>query len=381
MTLTLSARNLVKRYGGVVALRDGSLDIASGEVVALIGANGSGKSTLSKIITGAVAPNGGQLLLDGTAANFSNPQAARKRGIAVVYQELSLIPDMSVAENIWLSNEPRNALGINWGEMRRRTQDLLNLFAGTISARLGPDTPVTALPPDERQIVEILKALSSDPRLIILDEATASLDTNQVNRLFELVERWKAAGMAIIIITHRMEEIFRIADKGSVLRNGETVGSVDIANSDEHQIVQMMIEGAASPDAIRMPTIKADTPVRLEAKKLSGGRLQGVNFALRDGELLGLGGLQGQGQVDLLLALFGAIPFSGDVTLSGENVHFSHPRQAMRKQVAYVPGDRGREGLLMIRSIFENLQLSSWSKYGLVHRRGEARKDAFEVAT
>jgi len=381
MTLTLSARNLVKRYGGVVALRDGSLDIASGEVVALIGANGSGKSTLSKIITGAVAPNGGQLLLDGAAANFPNPQAARKRGIAVVYQELSLIPDMSVAENIWLSHEPRRGMGINWGEMRRRTQDLLNLFAGTISARLEPDTPVTALPPDERQIVEILKALSSDPRLIILDEATASLDTNQVNRLFELVDQWKAAGMAIIIITHRMEEIFRVADRGSVLRNGETVGSVDIDKTDERQIVQMMIEGAASPEDIRMPKFPKDAPVRLEVNNLSGGRLQGVSFSLHDGQLLGLGGLQGQGQVDLLLALFGAIPFSGDMILSGEKVHFSHPRQAMKKQIAYVPGDRGREGLLMIRSIFENLQLSSWSKYGLVHRRGEARKDALEMAT
>lgn len=382
MTLTLSARSLVKRYGGVVALRDGSLDIRSGEVVALIGANGSGKSTLSKIITGAVAPNEGQLLLDGAAVQFANPQAARKRGIAVVYQELSLIPDMSVAENIWLSHEPmRFGAAINWRAMRARTQALIDLFAGTVSPRLEPDAPVTSLPPDERQIVEILKAISSDPRLIILDEATASLDSNQVNRLFELVSQWKAADKAVIIITHRMEEIFRVADKATVLRNGESVGTVMLADTDERTIVGMMVEGAESPEQLRIHAVPTDAQVRLDVRHLSGGRLRDVSFSLRDGELLGLGGLQGQGQVELLQALFGLIPHSGDILLGGERVHFRHPADAMKKQVAYVPGDRGAEGLLLIRSIFDNIQLPSWQKYGIVHNRQAARADALATAS
>ncbi len=377
MALTLSARSLVKRYGGVIALRDGSLEIQSGEVVALVGANGSGKSTLSKIITGAVVPNGGQLLLDGTPIQFPNPQAARKRGIAVVYQELSLIPDMTVAENIWLSHEPlRFGVAVNRGAMRDRTQALLDLFAGTISPKLQPDTPVTALPPDERQVVEIVKAISSDPRLIILDEATASLDTNQVNRLFELVTTWKEAGKAVIIITHRMEEIFRVADKATVLRSGESVGTVTIADTDEKTIVSMMIEGAVTPEQIRIPRTALESHVRLDVKRLNGGRLRNVSFTLHDGELLGLGGLQGQGQVDLLLALFGLIPHYGEVILNGKSVRFRHAADAMKQQVAYVPGDRGSEGLLFIRSIFENMQLPSWSKYGVVHRRQAARKDA-----
>lgn len=382
MALTLSARNLVKHYGGVVALRDGSLDIQSGEVVALVGANGSGKSTLNKIITGAVVPNGGQLLLDGAAVQFPNPQAARKRGIAVVYQELSLIPDMSVAENIWLAHEPmRLGAAVHWRDMRARTQELLALFAGTIPPQLEPDTPVAALPPGERQVVEILKAISSDPRLIILDEATASLDSSQVNRLFELVKQWKAADKAVIIITHRMEEIFRVADKATVLRNGESVGTVDIASTDERTIVSMMIEGAASPEAVRMKAAHGDTPERLKVSRLSGGRLRDVSFGLRDGELLGLGGLQGQGQVDLLLALFGLLPHGGKVLLNGQPVHFRHPADAMKQHVAYVPGDRGAEGLLFIRSIMENLLLPSWQKYGLIHRWKAARQDALAAAT
>lgn len=380
MALTLSARSLVKRYGGVTAVRDGNLDIQSGEVVALVGANGSGKSTLSKIITGAVAPNEGQLLLDGSPVHFSNPQAARKRGIAVVYQELSLIPDMTVGENIWLTHEPRRFGMIDWGAIETQTHALLDLFSGTISSLIQPQTPVTMLTPDERQVVEILKAISADPRLIILDEATASLDSAQVNRLFELIGKWKAAGKAVIIITHRMEEIFRLSDKATVMRNGETVGTVAIAETNERALVEMMIEGAPIMDSNRIAAMPPDTAVRLEVNGLKGGRLQGVDFKLRDGELLGLGGLQGQGQVELLLALFGIIPHSGDVRLNGQPVHFRHPADAMKQQVGYVPGDRGSEGLLLIRSIFENMQLASWEKYGLVHNRTAAQADALRTA-
>jgi ribose transport system ATP-binding protein len=381
MSVTLSARNIVKRYGGVVALRDGNIDIQSGEVVALVGANGSGKSTLSKIITGVVAPNGGQLLLNGQPMQFGSPQAARKHGIAAVYQELSLVPDMTVAENIWLAHEPITfGVSINHREMGRRTEELLSLFSGTISEHLQPDALVTELSPDERQIVEILKAISADPNLIILDEATASLDSSQVNRLFELVEQWKERGAAIIVITHRMEELFRIADRATILRNGQWVGNVNIADTNEREIVSMMIESAATPDAIKIPAVTPDAPVRLEVKNLRGKRLRGIDLIVRDGELLGIGGLHGQGQEELLLALFGAVSYSGNVMLSGQPVYFRHPRDAMQRDVAFVPGDRGREGLLLVRSILENFQLPSWHKYGVVHNQSAAYNDAESVA-
>lgn len=381
MSITLSARHLVKRYGGVTALSDGNLEISSGQVVALVGANGSGKSTLSKIITGVAAPNGGQLLLDGTPVQFTSPQAARKQGIVAVYQELSLVPDMTVAENIWLTHEPLSAgVRVRRREMRQRAQSLIDLFSGTISARLHPDAAVNSLPSDERQIVEILKALSADPRLIILDEATASLDTNQVNRLFALVQQWKARGMAVITITHRMEEIFRTADIVTVLRNGQWINTVAIQDTDARAIVRMMIEDSITPENNRIARSSEHHTERLRVANLRGGRVQDVSFTLHDGELLGIGGLHGQGQEDLLLALFGALPHSGTVTLGGQTTHFKHPRDAMRHAVAYVPGDRARDGLLLIRSILENFQLPSWERYGALIQRGKARADAQNAA-
>jgi len=379
--VSLSAQNVVKRYGGVVALADGNLEVESGEVVALIGANGSGKSTLSKIITGVVAPDQGRLLLDGQAVSFPSPQAARNAGIAAVYQELSLAPDMTVTENIWLGHEPLQfGLRVNKRELRRQTQELLDLFAGAYHASLQPDTPVGVLPPDEKQIVEILKALSLDPRLIILDEATASLDARQVSRLFELIAGWKSRGMAVVFVSHRMDEIMRVADRATVLRNGRTVGAHRTDAVTEQELVRMMIEEAGTVARRMDKDGQAPAEVRLSVKNLRTRVLQGISLEVRDGELLGLGGLQGQGQADLLLAIFGAIPFSGEIYLSGQAVHFTHPRQAMRQEVAFVPGDRASEGLLLQRSILENFQLPSWRRYGLHLNMKKAREDARVMA-
>jgi ribose transport system ATP-binding protein len=384
MAISLSAQHIVKRYGGVVALADGSLDVQAGEVVALLGANGSGKSTLSKIITGVVAPNEGQLHLDGQPVQFSSPQAARRRGISAVYQELSLIPEMPVMDNIWLTHEPLKFGRVDRAQMRARTAQLLELFAGTTRSSLHPEALVSALPPDERQIVEILKALSFDPRLMILDEATASLDTQQVNRLFELVQGWKARGMAVVFVSHRMEEIFRIADRATVLRNGRSVGTRAISETNERELVELMIEGAAPADAQKRHALESGAPVRLRVERLNAGPLRDISFELHDGELLGLGGLQGQGQSELLLALFGALPLkSGTITLSGQPVRFRHPRDAMERECAFVPGDRASEGLLLSRSILENLHLPSWAKFGfplnMANARAEAQRSADEL--
>jgi ribose transport system ATP-binding protein len=382
MKVSLSTRNVVKRYGGVVALADGNLEVESGEVVAFLGANGSGKSTLSKIITGVVAPDEGRLLLDGQEVRFSSPQAAKKLGITAVYQELSLVPDMTVAENIWLGHEPRQGgVWVNSRDIQKRTQELLHLFAGTHHASLQPDAPVATLPPDEQQIVEILKALSLNPRLIILDEATASLDGRQVNRLFELITTWKERGMAIVFVSHRMDEIMRVADRATVLRNGRTVGSRRIEETSEQELVNLMIgERGTPPQQIGRADRLAPAQIRLSLNQLRTSILQGINLEVRDGELLGLGGLRGQGQADLLLATFGAIPFSGMITLSGQAVHFTHPHQAMPKGVALVPGDRATEGLLLRRSILENFQLPSWARYGLPLRVKKAWADAQHIA-
>ncbi|HEY0737651.1 MAG TPA: sugar ABC transporter ATP-binding protein [Herpetosiphonaceae bacterium] len=379
--VSLAAQHLVKRYGGVTALADGRLSVGAGDVLALLGANGSGKSTLTKIVTGVVAPDAGEILLDDQPVQFSSPQAARKLGIAAVYQELSLIPDLTVAENVWLAHEPLSRGFVRQREIQERTAALLDLFAGTVSAGLQPDSIVAALPPDEKQIVEILKAISLDPRLLILDEATASLDARQVNRLFELIERWRELGKAIVFVSHRMEEIFRIGTRATVLRSGESVADVSIAETNAEQLVSLMIEGTTAGTQLRHDSIvPPDAPVRIAATNLQTRAVRGVDLVLRQGELLGLGGLQGQGQTDLLLALFGATTFSGSVALDDRPVHFKHPRQAIRAGVAFVPGDRGAEGLLPVRSILENAQLPSWRRYGPILNLRRAREDALEIA-
>lgn len=381
-SISLSAREMEKRYDGVVALSDAHLDVQSGQVMALIGANGSGKSTLCKIITGVVEPDSGQLSLDGDRVTFPSPQAAKDEGIAAVYQDLSLIPDMTVAENIWLTHEPLNGgVLVDSNSVEKETRELLELFSGTYSDQLEPGAPVSTLSPDERQIVEILKALSLNPRLMILDEATASLDAQQVDRLFSLIADWKEAGKGIIFVSHRMEEIMRIADCVSVLRNGETVGTSPIEETNEDELVEMMVGSTqAVPRVQEPPKVLAEARTRLEVRGLKTDILKSIDLEVRDGELLGIGGLQGQGQSDLLLAAFGVIPFSGRMTLVSKEVHFTHPRQAMRNRLALVPGDRAAEGLLMRRSVLENLQLPSWKKYGLPLNMEKARQDAKLVA-
>ena len=386
MTVSLVARNVVKHYGGVVALSDANLEVRSGLVVALVGANGSGKSTLSKIINGVVVLDGGQLFLDGHVVHLSSPQAAKKLGISTVFQELSLIPQMTVAENIWLTREPLRSGGlVDAKAIQRRTEELLALFEGTFKSALHPDAAVASLPPDEKQIIEILKAISFDPRLIILDEATASLDNRQVERLFELVKEWKQAGKAIIFVSHRMEEIFRIADNYSVLRNGVTVGAGAIKEVNDRDLVELMVGTAAAVNVVQrqrqIAAKSADHKLRLEVKNLQTEVLKGIGFQLHDGELLGIGGLKGQGQRDLLLALFGDMPYQGEVHVSGEEVRFKHPNQAIKKGVALVPGERTKEGLLFIRSILENLFAPSWKEYGFPLRVGRARTAGAQIST
>ena len=384
MSATLSAQHVVKRYGGVVALSDANLDIHSGEILALIGANGSGKSTMSKVINGVVDLDGGQLLLDGKPVRITSPQTAKKLGISTVFQELSLIPQMSIADNIWLTREPLKSFKvINRKLLNQKTEELLALFEGTLRTKLKPDLPVSALSPDEKQVIEILKAISINPWLVILDEATASLDSRQVERLFELVRHWKAEGKAIIFVSHRMEEIFRIADRFSVLRNGKTVGDGNIKDITEKELIQLMIE---RENVVQFTKASSESesqvqasPVYLEVENLHTDTLHGVSFEVHEGELVGIGGLRGQGQRDLLLSIFGDIPYRGNIKIKRESIQFHHPKDAIKQGIALVPGERAREGLLYIRTILENLLLPTWNKYGFPLKIKKAKEDATRI--
>lgn len=384
---SLSAQNIIKRYGGTLALADGNLVVHSGEVVALVGSNGSGKSTLCKVITGVVSPNGGKLLLDGRSLEFSEPYAALKEGIAAVYQELSLIPTLNVDRNIWLFHEPVKAgFIIDRQATRKRTQELIKLFSGTVKDTLTPDSLVMDLPPDERQIVEILKAISHDPDVLILDEATSSLDSRQVNRLFELVAEWKSLGKAVVFISHRLNEVFHIADRVVVFRNGAAVGNFNRGELNESKLVHLIVGEEVS--AIEEQIVKESEqipedparPVILSVRDLRTSIVKGVSFDLREGELLGIGGLQGQGQPHLLLAIFGAVPFAGELLLRNQTRRYTHPSDAMRDGLALIPGDRTTEGLLMRTTILENLALPNWHRYGRLLNLKRARQDAQTTA-
>jgi ribose transport system ATP-binding protein len=384
---SLSAQSMVKRYAGVLALSDGNLEVHSGEVVALVGSNGCGKSTLCKIITGVVAPNGGRLLLDDNPVSFKEPYQALKHGIAAVYQELSLIPTLSVDDNIWLCHEPLKAgIAINRRVSRQRTQDLIDLFKGTVKHTLTPNSTINSLPPDERQIVEILKAISHDPDMLILDEATSSLDNRQVSRLFDLVESWKKQGKGIVFISHRLSEVFRIADRVVIFRNGTTVGNFRNDELDEKKLVRLIvgeevlsIEEQISKEPQEKLAALEEKPI-LTVRNLRSSVIRGINFDLRKGELLGIGGLQGQGQPHVLLSIFGAVPHTGEVVLWDKSRHYNHPSQAMKDGLALIPGDRASEGLLMRTNILENLELPNWGRYGLVLKMSKARSDANATA-
>jgi ribose transport system ATP-binding protein len=382
----LTARGITKRYGATMALTGADFALQSGEVHALLGANGSGKSTLSKVIAGAVAPDEGSVELGGATRVFRSPLEARAAGVAVVYQELSLVPDMSVEDNIWLGHELAQYGRVRARETRQRTLGLLAKLEGVVSAGVTPTALVSSLAPDERQLVEFLKAVSLEPKLLILDEATASLDAKQVDRLFELVRDLKANGLGIVIVTHRMAEIERVADRVTVLRNGHVVGHSRLAETSREALVQLITGealGALREERAQVvPSQPANTVPRLEVNIARAGRLRDVRVTLHAGEILGVGGLQGQGQSELLLALFGASPLeTGEVRLEGNAVHFRHPRDAMRCGVAYVPGDRNREGLLASRSIFENMLLPAWDAHDGVTglKVAQARDAALEM--
>jgi len=377
----LTSIDIVKHFAGVTALSNGCLTANSGEVTALMGANGSGKSTLCKIITGVVAPDEGQLLLNGNLITVSSPVEALRSGIAAVYQELSLVPSLTIAQNIWLTREPMNGIFVKYREQRKMTQELLDLFSDTVHTSFSPDTLVSELPPDEKQIVEILKAISTNPGIMILDEATSSLDSRQVDRLFKLIDEWKKQDKAIIFISHRMSEVFRIADRITVLRNGQTVGDFESKKVKEKDLINLMVEKTKNrleqKDTIISKQFKETV---LKVTNLRTQLLQGINFSVKKGELLGIAGLQGQGQSDILHSIFGSIRFSGKIELDGKDHKFKHTSQSMAKGIALVPGDRAKEGLLMRLSILENIILPSWMKYGFPLNSGKAKKDAAKTS-
>ncbi len=365
-----------KRYGGVRALAGAELTVDAGRIHAVLGENGAGKSTLIKIIAGVVAPDEGRMLLDGAPVSFASPAAANAAGIACIFQELSLIPDLTVADNIAISDPPRRFGLIDRRAQRRMAEEAL---ARAGAGNIHPLALVKDLSLSRRQMVEIAKALARKPRLLILDEATSALTAADVTKIYGVLKRLRAEGLALLYISHRMHEIAELADECTVFCNGRSVARFAAGTKTDNEIVELMIgrEYSAVFPARRQREATA-TPPLLDVRGLGwDNRLTDVSLQLHAGEVIGLGGLDGQGQRELLLALFGVLHgTTGEVRIDGRRVVVSGPAVAKRKGIgmALIPEDRKTEGLMLPMSVRDNLSfaaLGRLSHWGVIDAAAE----------
>ena len=379
MEAILRLEEVSKRYGGVHALERASFACAPGHIHALLGENGAGKSTLIKVMAGVVQPDEGRIVLEGSERRFLHPQEAVAAGIACIFQELSLMPDLSVADNICITNPPRRR-GLIDRRAQRRIAEAALARAG--AEGIHPLAPVASLSLSRRQMVEIAKALAREPKILILDEATSALTAADVERVFALLHRLRDEGLAIVYISHRMHEVAALADDCSVFRNGRHVATFAAGTRSNAETVAMMIgrdiEHAYPPKPAPLPASDARTPA-IEVRDLSwNGQLHDIALTVRRGEIVGLGGLDGQGQRELFLALFGVLRgVSGEVRVEGEPVAVRSPREAKHAGIgiALVPEDRKTDGLMLPMSVRDNLSfaaLDRFSRGGVVVASAEA---------
>ena len=380
----LRMEGISKHFPGVQALQAVSLEVYPGECLGLVGENGAGKSTLMKVLSGVYAPDEGQLLFDGQPVALHTPRQAQDLGIAIIYQEFNLCPNLTVAENIFVGREPNSGGFVRWEEMERRTRGLLN----QLGVGLRRDAVVRDLSVAQQQMVEIAKALSLNARLVIMDEPTSALTDTEVAALLDIIRGLKERGLGVIFITHRLEEVFAICDRITVLRDGQNVGELAIADATPERIVHMMV-GRNLSDLFQKEAPAFDpaaSPV-LEVRGLSRTGtvrdpaaivLEDVNLSVRAGEIVGLAGLVGSGRTELVRAIFGADPFDrGQVLIDGEPVAISSPRDAIHHGIGLVPEDRKAQALVLQLAVRENVSLAglrSLARYGFIRLRAERRR-------
>jgi len=358
----IEMRGIGKSFPAVRALHDVSFTCHKGEVHALCGENGAGKSTLIKILSGVYRPDGGEVLIDGATQHFRHPQDALLAGISVIYQEFSLLPERTVAQNLFLGREPLKLGLIDSKAMEAETRRVLGLFG--IRHRIEPDTLVADLDVASQQMVEIAKAISLNAKVIVMDEPTAALNEAECEVLFALVDQLRSAGTAIIYITHRMREVTRLANRVTVIKDGEIAASFDHVPAPE-TIVRAMV-GRDISEFYPVPARPQDIgPTMLTVSGGGNHALRDIDLELRAGEIVGLAGLQGAGRTPLAMAIFGAAPFTrGSMTLDGTTVALTSPRDAIRAGIGMLPGDRKAEALVLMQSVRDNGMLTSRSFAG-----------------
>ncbi len=356
MSPLLHMSGIRKQYPGVLALQDVSFELRAGEFHCLLGENGAGKSTLMKILSGAIPKDGGKISIDGTEIDISSPSDARKHGIGMIYQDFKLVPELSVAENIFLGNEPKKSGSpfIDYPAMHASAKKVLE----TLGESIPTSVPVRTLSIAQRQMVEIAKALSKKVRILAMDEPTAPLTDNEMKNLFKVIRVLKGEGVGIIYISHRLEEIFEIGDRITVLRDGTFIHSCAVTEADKRSLVRWMVGRELEQEYPKLELEKGNEILRVE--NLNSGILKDIDFSLYRGEILGFAGLVGAGRSELARVIFGADPKeSGKIVLEGKEISPKSPREAIDNGIGLLTEDRNTYGLIMQMGVRENVTLSN----------------------
>jgi len=359
--ILVRATNVDKSYAGIQALRHASFELQAGEVHALIGENGAGKSTLIKIITGAVPADGGQLELDGTPITENSPRLAKQIGIAAIYQQPALFPELTVAENIAIGLEESNLWSrVDWRKRRRRAAELL----ARVGAKSNPEIEAGELSMPQQQLVEIARALGADAKVLIMDEPTASLSEKDTQNLFSLIGQLRAEGVGIIYISHRLEELPLIADRVTVLRDGRTIDTRPMAEVTRPELIQLMVGRELSAVFPKKAVAIGGAVLELRQVGCEAAGIQDIDLLVRAGEIVGLAGLVGGGRTELARTIFGLTPADrGEITVRGQRVQITSAAQAIACGIAYVPEDRRRHGVILDLAISANITLAALDRF------------------
>jgi ABC-type sugar transport system ATPase subunit len=374
-TALIEMTGVSKSFPGVKALTNINLNIYPGQVHVLLGENGAGKSTLIKIISGVYSRDEGSVKLNGQEVNFKNTRESLAAGISVIHQELSVIPDLTVAENIFLGREPK--IGKSGFVDRKKMNKDAHQLLESIGVKISPKAVIRKLSNADKQMVEIARAVSQNSSLVIMDEPTSSLSEHEVEALFKVIEKLKRENVAIIYISHRLKEIARIGDTVTILRDGQLVKTVSLREIDENHMIALMVGREITQFYYKSEIPPADELV-LEIKNYTRkGIFENVSFSLRRGEILGVAGLIGAGRTEVMRAIFGADDIdSGDCILNGKTVRFKEPQQAINAGIGLIPEDRRNQGLLLSKSVKENTSLASLfqnSKFGFLNFKWESK--------
>lgn len=354
----LKIEGVTKRYPGVCALGGVSFSVRRGEVHALMGENGAGKSTLTKVISGAITADAGTVTIDGETRSKLTPALSMKLGVGVIYQEFNNVPSLSVAENVFLGRLEGGRFSPDWKIMREKTEKLLE----SLGVRISADVTVGSLSVAQQQIVEIARALSQDVKVLIMDEPTAALAVAEAERLFRIIRGLKERGITVIYISHRMDEVFELADRITVLRDGRYIGTVDVKETSRREVIRLMV-GRELNESYPERHTPIGEPV-LEARHISGPGVRDVSFTLHKGEVLGLAGLIGAGRTESAKLIFGCSKKTGgEILLKGKPVSFRSPRQALSSGVGYISENRKTEGVFLGFPIHWNISISALGRY------------------